>query len=215
MNDVSVGAKTKEWIEVAGAFLLIVVALWIPSYAGVFIVAAALWILFATLTSSLKISELGIVPARFKTSAWVAASGAVLAAAIISAGAVMGTLHAFPWPPNPLFHSGVYAVWAFIQQFIALSFFFVRFERLLGSSSKAVYATALLFGMVHLPNWVLLVCTAVMGFIFAELFRRYRNIYWLGLAHALLGIAVAVSVPDALHHQMRVGVAYLHYPAGQ
>jgi hypothetical protein len=54
-----------------------------------------------------------------------------------------------------------------------------------------------------------------MGLIFAELFRRYRNIYWLGLAHALLGIAVAVSVPDALHHQMRVGVAYMHYPGGQ
>jgi hypothetical protein len=210
-----VGAKTRESVEVAGAFLLIVAALWIPSYSAVFIVAAALWIAVATFIGSRKVSELGLVPARLKTSAWVAATGAVLAAAIVSAGALMGTLHAFPWPPYPLFHGGVYAVWAFIQQFIALSFFFVRFERLLGSSTRAVIATSVLFGAVHLPNWVLVTCTAVMGLVFAELFRRYRNIYWLGLAHALLGIAVAVSVPDALHHQMRVGVAYLHYPNGQ
>jgi hypothetical protein len=195
--------------------LLIVMALWMPSYSIVFMLAAALWIGLATLASSRKISELGLVPTGLRTSAWVAACGAVIAAAIISGGALMGTLHAFPWPPYPLLHSGVYAAWAFIQQFIALSFFFVRFERLLGSGTRAVFATALLFGAVHMPNWVLLACTAVMGLIFAELFRRYRKIYWLGLAHALLGIAVAVSVPNALHHQMRVGVAYLHYPDGQ
>lgn len=202
----------RDVIDVAGVFSLIVIALWTPRYSAIFMLAALVWIVAATLAGSRSAAELGVSRTGLRNSAWIAASGAVLAAAIVAAGALTGTLHVFPWPPNPLLHSGVYFVWAFVQQFIVLSFFFVRFERLLASGTKAVLATAILFGAVHMPNWILMACTAVMGLIFAEIFRRYRNIYCLGLAHALLGLAVAVSVPDALHHQMKVGVAYLHYP---
>jgi len=203
---------TREFIEVAGVFSLIVIALWTEKYAAIFMIAAAIWILIATLTSPRSASELGVGRIGLRKSVWIAVSGALLAAAILGAGAIEGTLHTFPWLPRPLLHSGVYAVWALVQQFITLSFFFIRFERLLASGTKAVVTTALLFSAVHLPNWVLLVATAMMGLVFAEIFRRYRNIYWLGVAHALLGIALAMALPDALHHQMNVGVAYLSYP---
>jgi len=203
---------TREFIEVAGVFSLIVIALWTPRYAAIFMIAAAIWILIATLTSPRSASELGVGRIGLRKSVWIAVSGALLAAAILGAGAIEGTLHTFPWLPRPLLHSGVYAVWALVQQFITLSFFFIRFERLLASGTKAVVTTALLFSAVHIPNWVLLVATAMMGLVFAEIFRRYRNIYWLGVAHALLGIALAMALPDALHHQMNVGVAYLSYP---
>jgi len=203
---------TREFIEVAGVFSLIVIALWTEKYAAIFMIAAAIWILIATLTSPRSASELGVGRIGLRKSVWIAVSGALLAAAILGAGAIEGTLHTFPWLPRPLLHSGVYAVWALVQQFITLSFFFIRFERLLASGTKAVLATAFLFSAVHLPNLVLLVATAMMGLVFAEIFRRYRNIYWLGVAHALLGIALAMALPDALHHQMNVGVAYLSYP---
>ena len=42
-------------------------------------------------------------------------------------------------------------------------------------------------------------------------FLRYRNLYALGLAHGILGLCVAITVPDALHHHMRVGLGYLRY----
>ncbi|HTD22513.1 MAG TPA: CPBP family intramembrane glutamic endopeptidase [Terriglobales bacterium] len=203
---------SREFIEVAGVFSLIIIALWTPRYAAIFMIAAAIWILIATLTSPRSASELGVGRIGLRKSVWIAVSGALLAAAILGAGAIEGTLHTFPWLPRPLLHSGVYAVWALVQQFITLSFFFIRFERLLASGTKAVVTTALLFSAVHIPNWVLLVATAMMGLVFAEIFRRYRNIYWLGVAHALLGIALAMALPDALHHQMNVGVAYLSYP---
>jgi membrane protease YdiL (CAAX protease family) len=206
---------SREFIEVAGVFSLIVIALWTAKYAAIFMIAAAIWILIATLTSPRSASDLGVGRMGLRKSAWIAISGALLAAAIVGAGAIEGTLHAFPWFPRPLLHSGVYAVWALVQQFIALSFFFIRFERLLASGTKAVVITALLFSAIHFPNWVLLVATAMMGLVFAEIFRRYRNIYWLGVAHAMLGIALAMALPDALHHQMNVGVAYLSYPPPQ
>ena len=210
-----VSVKTRELIDVAGVFSLILISLWTPRYAAIFMIAAALWILGATLAGPMTASELGVGRMGLRNSAWIAVSSALLAALILCVGALMGTLHTFPWLPKPLFHSGVYAVWALVQQFIAQSFFFIRFERLLGSGTKAVLATALLFGALHFPNWVLLVCTALMGLVFAEIFRRHRNIYWLGLAHAMLGLAVAVALPNALHHQMNVGLAYLSYPPPQ
>src|SRR5262249_61042645 len=87
-----------------------------------------------------------------------------------------------------------------------------RFESLLGNGRKAVLACAILFAIVHIPNPVLTVATFAGGLLFCEVFRRYRNIYAIGIAHALLGIALAVSFPSALHHDMRVGIGFLHPP---
>ena len=210
-----VKAKTnRDLIEIAGVFSLIFLALWTHKYAVVFAVAATVWILIGTFARH-RLAELGVGSRGIRGSAWSAALSGLLAAAIVSIAALTGTLHPFPWLPRPLLHSGVYVVWALIQQFITQSFFFVRLERLLGSGSKAVLATALLFGAIHLPNPVLLVATALMGLALTEVFRRYRNIYALGVAHALLGIAVAMSVPNGLHHGMNVGLAYLTYAAAR
>lgn len=205
---------SRDLIDMAGVFSLILLALWSHQYSAIFAVAATIWILIGTFARH-RLAELGIGSHGFRGSVWVAGLSALLASAIVTVAALTGTLHAFPWLPRPLLHSGVYIVWALIQQFIAQSFFFVRLERLLGSGPKAVVAAGLLFGAAHLPNPVLLVATAVMGFVLTEVFRRYRNIYTLGLAHALLGIAVAMSVPNALHHGMNVGLAYVTYPAAR
>jgi hypothetical protein len=47
--------------------------------------------------------------------------------------------------------------------------------------------------------------------LFCEMFRRYRNIFPLGLVHAVLGLTIAASLPDSLLHHMRVGLGYLTY----
>lgn len=204
----------RNLIEIVGVYALILLALWTSQYSAVFAIAAIIWILIGTFVRH-PLAELGVGSTGFRKSAWVAISGAGLAVVIVAIAALSGTLHAFPWLPRPWLHSGVYVVWALVQQFIAQSFFFVRFERLLRSGPRAVVATGLLFGVAHLPNPVLLVATAVMGLALTEVFRRHRNVYTLGLAHALLGIAVAMAVPNGLHHGMNVGLAYLTYPAAQ
>jgi hypothetical protein len=53
--------------------------------------------------------------------------------------------------------------------------------------------------------------TLVWGAISCLLFRRYHNLYALGLAQGLLGLCFAICVPDALHHHLRVGLGYLRY----
>jgi hypothetical protein len=50
-----------------------------------------------------------------------------------------------------------------------------------------------------------------IGWLLSELYRRYRTLIPLGIAHGLVGLAIALSVPDRLNHHMRVGLGYLHY----
>jgi hypothetical protein len=43
------------------------------------------------------------------------------------------------------------------------------------------------------------------------MFRRYRSIYPIGIVHAVLGLTVALTIPDSILHHMRVGIGYLRY----
>jgi hypothetical protein len=49
------------------------------------------------------------------------------------------------------------------------------------------------------------------GLFFCEMFRRYRSIYPIGIMHAVLGLTIAVTMPESLLHNMRVGIGYLRY----
>ena len=53
--------------------------------------------------------------------------------------------------------------------------------------------------------------TQLMAVAFCVLFRYYRNIYALALAHAMFGLWVASTIPESVIRHMRVGIGYLHY----
>jgi membrane protease YdiL (CAAX protease family) len=103
-----------------------------------------------------------------------------------------------------------YGLWALIQEFILQSFFFTRWEDLFGGAA-AVWTAATLFAAAHLPNPLLTTFTFIAALVFCEMFRRYRSIYPIAVAHALLGLTVALTMPDSLLHHMRVGIGYLRY----
>jgi membrane protease YdiL (CAAX protease family) len=103
-----------------------------------------------------------------------------------------------------------YLFWALQQELMLQSFFFNRLERALGSG-KAVWVAAGLFALAHLPNPVLVPATLIGGLVFCKLFRRYRNIYTLVVAQTILGICFAATVPNTVHHHMRVGIGYLTF----
>jgi hypothetical protein len=74
-----------------------------------------------------------------------------------------------------------------------------------------VLVAAGIFSAAHLPNPILTVVTFVWGGIACAVFLRYHNLYPLGLAHALVGITIAISVPGPVIRNMRVGLGYLTY----
>jgi membrane protease YdiL (CAAX protease family) len=68
-----------------------------------------------------------------------------------------------------------------------------------------------LFAAGHLPNPILTPATLIGALFFCEMFRRYRSLYPIAIVHAILGLTLALTVPDSLLHHMRVGAGYLKY----
>ena len=195
--------------EVGLAFALIMIAVWTPPgrVNTICNLLAALCILWFTIRGVYSVRELGL--ARPGSGAlMMLVCGALMVAAIVAAGSLIRSLG--PAQPVPWQRVWKYAVWALEQEFILQSFFYVRLETLLGSR-RAVWGAALLFCAAHLPSPVLTLMSFIGGLLFCEMFRRYRNIFPLGLAHATLGFTIAASLPDSLLHHMRVGLGYLSY----
>jgi len=142
-------------------------------------------------------------------SLWILPASVVVGAAGVFVARRLGTLH-------PLFnadaqHIAGYVLWTLYQQILLNDYFLPRLTRLLGEGSAVVAMTAVLFAGAHLPNLWLTVATLVWGAISCALFRRYRNLYALGVAQGLLGLCFAACVPDAINHHLRVGLGYLRY----
>lgn len=85
---------------------------------------------------------------------------------------------------------------------------FMRLESVLGSR-RAVFWAASLYAVAHIPNPVLTSLSFFGGLLFCEFFRRWRNLFPLGIIHGALGITIAASLPDRWLHHMRVGIGYL------
>jgi membrane protease YdiL (CAAX protease family) len=204
--------KTRDrstWFEIGLVFALIMIAVWTPRGAVNLTsnLLATVCILWFTVRGRYSARELGL--ARPDSGAIVIlVSSAFMVGAIVIAGWAMHRLG--PAQPVPWKRAWQYAFWALEQEFILQSFFYVRLESILGSR-RAVWFAALLFLVAHLPSPALTVLSLVGGLLFCEMFRRYRNIFPLGLVHAVLGLTIAASLPDSLLHHMRVGLGYLTY----
>ena len=170
-------------------------------------VALILWIVGVTVYHRPSLRELGLSSVGLLQSLWIVVAAAALGAAMLFGAHLAGSLHRYALNRSVLAVGAGYLIWTFEQQFMLQSFFFLRLERSLGSH-KAVWAAAALFALAHLPNPVLIPTTFAAGVAFSALFRRYRNIYMLAIAQAILGMCLAAAVPDPLHHHMHVGIGY-------
>jgi membrane protease YdiL (CAAX protease family) len=200
------------WFQVVIAYTFLEYALWSSQ-----LELRNTWALIATITifvfvlvdrPSIRRMGLGL-PTGFGASAALAISFAMALALIVFVRGAGGAIPANPtWPSLHL--AWEYVLWALIQEFLLQSFFFTRCEELFGSKA-AVWIAATLFAGAHLPSLILTTFTLVGGLFFCEMFRRYRSIYSIGVVHAILGLTVALTMPDSLLHNMRVGIGYLRY----
>lgn len=199
-------------IETGVGFVLIMATVWTRATVQrrLFWTSAAyflVWFLVAVLKrlrSNWTLPPLGL-------SALLILSAMLLAAGMLVVAAQVGTLHGLFGTRDPLRHASGYLLWAVMQQIIQQTFFLPRFEQLTSRGLLASFIAAALFAVAHIPNPVLVPVTFVGGWILSELYRRYRTVLALGLAHGTIGIAIACSFPDHLQHHMRVGLSYLLY----
>lgn len=196
-------------LAIAAGYALIVITVWSPRpvQRWLFWVDASFFLCAAVLAFRKKPFELP--PPEFTVV--IVGLGIAIAGTVMFIAAELGTLHHLFGARRPLLHAGMYLSWAIIQQWIQQSFFFVRLERLLHRGILASFTAAAMFGLAHLPNPVLAPITFLGGWLLSEIYRRYRSVLPLGIAHGLVGLAIALSVPDQINHHMRVGLGYLMY----
>ena len=99
---------------------------------------------------------------------------------------------------------GLYLPWGLFQQYLMNAYFLKRFEAALPPRA-ATFATAALFSAVHLPNLFLMLVTPVAGYGAIQVYRRYSNLWFLGLAHATIGFLLFLVVPDSISHHLNIG----------
>lgn len=205
--------RSRDFLELVLGYVVILAALWSPNVIQRILFGVALVLIFATTFLSYPIDSqsLGLRISALGRSAWIVLVAAVLAVCAFWASGKIGSLHvpSHIIPPGTRFW--LYLAWSFLQQFILQDFFLLRLLRLLPSKTAAVLTSGFLFATAHVPNPVLVPATLVWGLAACALFVRYRDLYSLGLTHAIFGITLAMTVPNSIHHQMRVGLGYLQY----
>lgn len=203
-------SRIRDLLELILGYGVIIVVIWMPEHLQRIASPLVLAITLLVVLSRRKTAdELGVGRRGFTESIWILPAALALAALSFFVAAKIGTLH--PLYKADFTHISGYVVWTIYQQFLLQDYFMDRLLRLLPNEAAAVILAGTLFALAHLPNLTLTAATLVWGIASCALFRRYRNLWALGLAQGLLGLCFAICVPDALHHHLRVGLGYLRY----
>jgi membrane protease YdiL (CAAX protease family) len=208
----SARSRHRDFVELAAAYGLILLVIWTPRpwQRILWWVAAAAIVAIAS-TSFEGLHAMGLRRENFLRSLWVACLALLVSAAAVVLAVSLRTLHV---PATPLLFIETYVgyiLWTFVQQLLLQCFFLARMLRLLPSAKLAAVVAAVIFAAAHLPNPILVPVTLLWGLAACLLFLRYRNLYTLALAHAVLGVTLAITVPGPVVHNMRVGLGYLTY----
>lgn len=199
-------------IELAIGYGLIMATIWTPRPQQFWLWwASVAWIFASSWWSFPGWAAMGFRCGGFIASLWVVAAAACFSAVSITLAIRLHTLHPQHGLRAWVLSFGGYTVWSFVQQFLLQGYFLFRFLHLLPRREWAAVAAAMIFAAAHVPNPILTPITLVWGLVACFVFLRCRNLYPLMMAHAILGITVAIAVPGPVIHNMRVGIGYLRY----
>lgn len=105
--------------------------------------------------------------------------------------------------------AAAYAGFALVQQFLLGPVVSRRLFVLSGGrEGRAALGAALLFSLLHFPNFALMAATLFMGAVWAALFLRFGTILPGAASHAALGTAFALLAPEGLRRSGVVGFRY-------
>jgi membrane protease YdiL (CAAX protease family) len=212
-NSIAGRSKRRDFLELGVTYGLILAVVWTPRpWQKVLWWVAAAAIVTFTCISFDGLKAMGLRRENFFRSLWVVGLALLVTAGSVTLAARLHTLHLPPGGPVSFFANYCgYALWAFGQQFLLQCFFLSRLLRVLPNRWSAVILATLIFSAAHLPSPILAPATLIWGLVSCLVFLRYRNLYSLALAHAILGITLAISIPGPVDHNMRVGLGYLTY----
>ncbi len=204
--------KRRDLLEIFIPYALILGVIWTPRPIQTWLwIIAAVVVVLITVFSWPGLDAVGLRRKNFLRSLWIVGAAMVAATMAVALAGHLRTLYLHGGPVWLVENYWAYAIWSFAQQFLLQCFFLVRLLRLIPRKWLAALAAAAMFSAAHIPSLVLIPATIVWGFAACLLFIRYRNLYPLAIAHAILGITIAITIPGAVDHNMRVGLGYLRF----
>jgi len=102
---------------------------------------------------------------------------------LFAIGSIRGSL---ALPATFLVTLALYPLWGLAQQFALQNLIARNLAELRGSLPIALLAS-LLFAASHFPRWELVALTFAAGVPFTLIYRRFPNLWAVGLAHGILG----------------------------
>jgi hypothetical protein len=204
--------RRRDLAELLIGYGLILVVVWTPNpWQRILYWTAFAWIAITAWLRRKQLETHGLGWTGLLPSLWIVGVAAAIALAAVGLAHHLHTLHPLYGPLPVGEHLAGYALWALMQQFILQLYVLLRLMRLGMRRTPAVALAAILFGIAHIPNPLLVPLTLVWGGLSCLFFLRYLNLYALALAHGILGMCLAVTVPNRIHHHMRVGLGYVEY----
>lgn len=91
----------------------------------------------------------------------------------------------------------LYPAWGLVQQSLVQALVAGNLRRSTTWASSTciiVPFCAVLFGLVHMPDWALVAATFTLGLVFTPIYLRWRNLWFLGIYHGWLGALFYVWV---------------------
>ena len=101
----------------------------------------------------------------------------------------------------------LYCVWGLFQQYLLNAFLLNRMIEMAGgfASHWLLLPLAVVFSVIHAPNWFLMAVALPAGYLSGLVYLRYRNLFVLALSHARLGCLLYLLIPDWISHSLYVG----------
>jgi Type II CAAX prenyl endopeptidase Rce1-like len=216
MNQARAISRYKDWataceVVLVFACILLYIWRWQATHPLVWIPLLS-FIIFSQILHHDSPRAVGLTLAELRPSAQVILP---LAAAIYVPVLIFAlTTHrlAPAWPgENVLGKFAGYGIWCCFQQYLVQCYFHRRLMSMIRTPHLSSLLAAAMFGAAHIPNTVLIAVTSAGGFILAEVYKRYPNIWPLALAQAVGGLLIAALLPGSIIHNMRVGPGYYTY----
>jgi membrane protease YdiL (CAAX protease family) len=121
----------------------------------------------------------------------------------VAAGAVLHTLRPLGFD-GILLSLAAYLPWGLAQEYALNGYILNRLDQALSKGAASILA-AVLFAAVHAPNPFMMAVTLPLGWYATTVYRRTRNLYVLGIGHAVIGLTLFIVVPDWVSNHLRVG----------
>jgi membrane protease YdiL (CAAX protease family) len=191
---------------------LLEAALWAPPIPRIFCLVTVLVCVVRQLRRLTGgVLDAGFSLKRILNGSWLLAPTLLFAGLILTTASYSGSLHRLWGLEHPWTAAAIYTAWAFVQEFM-LQCFVLRILGAVLSRVGSLVITASVFSIAHLPNPSLTLVTFIAGIGFSMLYARKKNLVLVAAIHAVLGLTLAVSAPDAWFHELRVGRDFFSAP---